>query len=895
MNLSWYSKTIHEVFSELKTGKEGLTREEAEFRIKRDGANKLPDAKVDGILKIFLRQFQSPLIYILIAAALIVLLLGEKVDATIIFMVLLFNAVVGTIQEGKAQNTLLALKKFANTDTTVLRNGNEILIPDYEVVVGDVIVLQEGEKIPADARIIESNNLTVDESALTGESVPVNKTEEKIEAQDLQISDQKNMLFKGTHITAGNGFAVVVATGLGTEFGKISKEISEIDTEIPLKIKVRNLTRVIIVLVFVICTSVFFLGIFLGNSIETMFATVVSMAVSIVPEGLPIVLTLILATGVWRMSKRNALVKKLQAVEALGQGKILAVDKTGTLTENEIVLREVYINGKTFSVSGNGYKSEGEIKLGEEKVDPLNHEELLIAGKIAALGSDNGVSFDEDKKEWVPTGDPTDAALSVFAHKVGFHKQVLEKESPILSEIPFSSKHKFHAVAHQHEGKVFTTVIGAPEKILELSKKQWRGGKHLELTKEKREEIEKSLTKMYKNGLRVIAFALSESDDKELDEKDIKNLVFVGVYGLKDVLRPEVHGAIAKAQSAGFKIIMITGDHKITAESIATEIGIYKEGDKVLTGADIESYSEQEFLDILPRVSVFARVTPEHKFKIVQGFKKRGDAIAMTGDGVNDAPSLVEADLGIAMGKIGTEVAKEASDIVLMDDNFASIVAAIEEGRNIYRTIKKVILYLFATSFGEVLTITGALLLGMPLPILPAQIVWLNFVTDGFLVVTYSMEPKDENILKEKFEESNNYLLDFKMLRHILLLAFPMMIGTLVLFSQYYAVDITKAWTISLTTLAAFNWLNAWNVRSGSKSLFRTNPFENKFLLLATFIVIGLQLFAIYNPVMQTYLKTTALNFQDWLLIIPIAFSIVLVEEIRKFFYRRNHKKELAD
>ena len=328
MDLSWYSKSIHEVFSELKSGKDGLSHDEAELRLKRDGPNKLPDAKVDGILKIFLRQFQSPLIYILIVAAVIVLFLGENIDATIIFLVLLFNAIVGTIQEGKAQNTLQALKKFSNTNTTILRDGNELVIPDYEVVKGDVIVLQEGEKIPADARIIESNNLTVDESALTGESVPVNKIEEKIDIKNAQTSDQKNMLFKGTHITAGNGFAIVVATGLDTEFGKISKEIAEIDTEIPLKIKVRNLTRIIIALVFVICTSVFFLGIFLGNSIETMFATVVSMAVSIVPEGLPIVLTLILATGVWRMSKRNALVKKLQAVEALGQGKILAVDKT---------------------------------------------------------------------------------------------------------------------------------------------------------------------------------------------------------------------------------------------------------------------------------------------------------------------------------------------------------------------------------------------------------------------------------------------------------------------------------------------------------------------------------------------------------------------------------------
>lgn len=890
MEGKWYSNGIHEIFHALNSGKEGLTHEEADVRLKRDGPNKLPDAKVDSVFKIFLRQFQSPLIYILIVAAIIVLLLGERVDATIIFLVLLFNAIVGTIQEGKAQNTLKALKNFTTTNTTVIRSGSEMVIPDFEVVIGDIIILQEGEKIPADARIFESNGLTVDESALTGESVPVGKIEENLEKENLQTADQKNMVFKGTHVTAGNGMAVVTGIGLNTEFGKISKEIMGIDTEIPLKIKVRNLTRVIIILTLSICTSIFFLGIFLGNSVETMFATVVSMAVSIVPEGLPIVLTLILATGVWRMSKRNALVKKLQAVEALGQAEILAVDKTGTLTENEIVLREVYVDGKTFNVTGNGYKAEGFIELEGKKVDPPNHPELLMAGKIAALGSDNGVSFDEDTKSWVPTGDPTDAALSVFAHKAGFHKQVLEKESPILSEIPFSSKHKFHAVAHKHEGKVFTTVIGAPEKILELSTKHYQSEKHLEMTKRHRGEVEEKLIKMYKEGLRVIACAILEGDIKEIEEKDIKNLVFVGVYGLKDVLRPEVHEAVGKAQSAGLKVIMITGDHKITAESIAKEVGIFKDGDTVLTGAEIDSYTEQEFLDVLPNVSVFARVTPEHKFKIVQGFKKRGESIAMTGDGVNDAPSLVEADLGISMGKKGTEVAKEASDIVLLDDNFSSIVAAIEEGRSIYRTIRKVITYLFATSFGEVLTITGALLLGFPLPILPAQIVWLNFVTDGFLVVTFAMEPKDDNLLKGKFENQSKYLLDIPIFKRIIILAIPMMIGTLALFSQYYAVDITKAWTISLTTLAAFNWLNAWNVRSGHKSIFRTNPLSNKYLLAATVIVVLLQLLAIYNPILQKYLKTTALDLQDWLLIIPVAFSIVLVEEIRKLIYRRRHK-----
>ncbi len=886
MQEKWYKKGVHEIFQAFGSKKEGLSGTEASERLKRDGLNKLPDAKIDSVFLIFLRQFQSPLIYILIFASIIIFLMGEFADGLIILFVLLFNAIIGAIQEGKAQNTLLALKKYSQTSTTVTRDGKEIVIPDTEVVVGDIIILQEGAKIPSDARIFESNNLTVDESALTGESVPVNKVSENLTGENLQISDQTNMVFKGTHVVAGNGKAIVVSVGLNTVFGKISEEIASIDTEIPLKIKIRNLTRLIIILVLIVCTSIFFLGIIMGHPPSDMFATVVSLSVAIVPEGLPIVMTLILATGVWRMSKRNALVKKLQAVEALGQAKFLAVDKTGTLTENEIILRKVYINNETFTVTGDGYKPEGSIQMGDKKIDPLNHEGLILAGKMAALGSDYSVSYNDEAKSWIPTGDPIDAALSVFAHKVGFHKDTLEKESPRISEIPFDSKYKFHASSHNIEGKIFTTVIGAPEELLELSNKYIHNGKHFELHPEKRKEIEEILVKMYGEGLRVVAFALQEDHEKVESEKNLNELVFAGFYGLRDSIRPEVKGAVEKAEAAGIKVIMITGDHKITGQRIAEEVGIFHAGDLVLTGDEIDGYSDQEFMDVLPRVSVFTRVTPDHKLKIIKAFKARGDTVAMTGDGVNDAPSLVAADLGISMGKIGTEVAKEASDIVLLDDNFSSIISAIEEGRSIYKSIKKVIFYLFTTSLGEVFTIAGALLLGLPLPLLAAQIIWLNFVTEGFLVVALSMDPKEEGLLRGNFEKPKKYIIDNLTIFRMITLAVPMTIGTIFLFSQYYQIDMVKAWTISLTTLAVFVWFNAWNARSETKSIFQMNPFSNKFLVLSTIIVVVLQLFAIYNPVMQKYLKTTALGVSDWLLIIPIASSIIIVEEIRKFYFR---------
>ena len=747
MESFWYSKSILDTLKSLHSDEKGLTQEEAKVRIGKYGFNKLPDAKLDSLLLIFLRQFQSPLIYILIFASLIVFLMKEFIDGSIILFVLLFNAVVGTIQEGKAQNTLLALKKFAETNTKVLRDGKELVIPDYEVVPGDMVMLQEGDKVPADARIIISNNLTVDEAALTGESEPVSKVDELLSATNLTTADQKNMVFKGTNVVAGNGKAIVVATGLETVLGKISKEIAVINTEIPLKANIRYLTRLIIITVFTICTSIFILGIFLGHSVREMFTTVVSLAVSIIPEGLPIVMTLVLATGVWRMSKRNALVKKLQAVEALGQAQVIAVDKTGTLTENKIILQKLYVDGKTFTVAGEGYKPEGDIMLDGSKIDPLSHQDLLLCGKIAALGTNAGIVLNEENKTWEVTGDPTESALSVFAQKVGFHKDVLEKESPKISEIPFDYKTKYHATTHKVDGAIFTTIIGAPEEILDVASKFWHDGKSQLVTAEKKKELESNLIGMYGQGLRVLACAIKDESPEELQPTDINDLTFVGFMGLKDALRPEVHEAVAEAISAGIKVVMITGDHKITAEAIAREAGIYHDGDTILTGEDIESLSNEEFVGVLEKVSVFARVTPEDKLKIVLAYKKKGLVIAMTGDGVNDAPSLVAADLGVSMGRIGTEVAKEASDIVLLDDNFTSIVAAIEEGRSIYKTIKKSFCTFFYQFWGSIYN-CRALLLGLPLPILAAQIVWLNFVTDGFWMSLWLWNLKKEICLK---------------------------------------------------------------------------------------------------------------------------------------------------
>ncbi|MFZ2969822.1 MAG: HAD-IC family P-type ATPase [Minisyncoccia bacterium] len=894
VNGAWHSKTLPETFQELHSSEHGLTKEEAGYRLKEHGLNKLPEGKVDGLLLIFLRQFQSPLIYILIAAAGIVFAMGEVIDASIIFAVLLFNAIVGTIQEGKAQNTLLALKRFAETSATVLRSDMELIIPDTEVIPGDIIVLQEGEKVPADARIIFANTLKIDEASLTGESEPVTKTDTVLTVDNLPVADQKNMVFKGTHILSGSGAAVVVATGFTTEIGKIAQKIATIDTEIPLKTNIRYLSRLIIITVASISALLFLLGIVSGKSEKEMFATVVALSVSIIPEGLPIVMTLVLATGVRRMSKRNVLVKRLQAVETLGQTKVIAVDKTGTLTRNEMLIQRVYlpagkagVDGKNFDITGSGYEPKGEVYLNGKVIDPLNHPELLFSGRIAAFCANAKLSFLEETGTWRIAGDPTEAAMLVFSEKIGFRCDALNQETPKIFELPFDYQKKYHATIRAVDGKNFLTIAGAPENVLELCKNIWRKDGAEALSEEKKKELEAVFHKLAQTGSRVVAYAINPDTGRSIDGNAIPLLTFVGFFGMSDALRSEVKEAVQRVRAADMRVVMITGDHRLTAQAIAKKADIWREGDSVLTGEEIDQMSDGELAEKLASTTVFARVTPDHKLRIIQAYRKRGEIIAMTGDGVNDAPSLVAADLGVAMGKIGTEVAKEASDIVLLDDNFASIVSAAEEGRSIYKTIKKVLTFLFSTSIGEVINITGALVLKLPIPLLPSQIIWLNFVTDGILTAALAMEPKEKGLMQGKFERPKKWIVDGFMAQRMLMMAPTMGFGTLYLFSQYFETDLAKGWTIALTTMAVFQWFNAWNCRSESKSIFQMNPFSNMYLVGTTMVAIFLQLFAVYNPFMQKVLHTTPLSLSEWLIIIPIAGSIILVEEIRKYFYRR--------
>jgi Ca2+-transporting ATPase len=888
----WPQKTIEAVLYELASSHEGLSDKEASERLKRYGPNQLPEAGKTGLLAIIGRQFQSSLIYLLGAASLAMFYLGETSDGIIILIVLGFNALVGTIQEGRAQNTLAALKKFTAANATVLRGGLEIIIPEKEVVPGDILVLQEGERVPADARLILSNNLRIDEAALTGESKPSHKVSQPQSAAG-QPADCHNMVFKGTYIVAGYGQAAVVYTSVNTEIGKISKDLISLDTEIPLKAEIRRLSKIIILAVAGISALLFSVGIMTGRSALEMFGIVVALSVSIIPEGLPIVLTLVLATGVWRMSKHNALIRKLHAVEALGQAKVIAVDKTGTLTRNEMVVRACYVGSRLFKVAGVGYEPGGEVSFGDKKIESFDQPGLLFLGRLSAVCSNASLKYSEAEGRWQVAGDPTEASMLVFAEKLGLNKEALLAESPKLSEAPFDYTTKYHAVLIQSGGRPLLVLAGAPETLFESSKYLWQAGGSEPFSDARKKEYVSMLESLSRKGLRVVALAVSNETGVAAEGK-VKDLTLVGFLGIQDSLRAEVKAAIVATKAAGIKVIMITGDNKITAEAIAKEAGIWERGHKVITGSELDNLSDEALSQQVENATVFARLTPENKLKIIRAFKKRGEIIAMTGDGVNDASSLVAADLGVAMGKIGTEVAKEAADIVLLDDNFNSLVAAIEEGRSIYKTIKKVLLYLFSTNAGEVLTISAALFLGFPLPILAGQIIWLNLVTDGFLDVALAMEPKEESLLADGFGRERRRLIDKIMLKRIAFMVVPMALGTLILFSRYIDGDMKKAWTISLTTLAAFQWFNAWSCRHESKSVFRLGLFTNKLLLAATVIIVLLQFFAVYHPWMQKLLRTAPLEAGEWLMIIGVASSILWVEEARKLFDRRTHRSAAA-
>ncbi len=890
-----YEQTVSQVEKEFHTNeKTGLTEREARERLQREGKNELPEGKRDTWFFIFISQFQSPLIYILLVAAVIIFFVGEhRLDAFIISGVLLFNAIVGTIQEGRTSNIIASLRRFIRTKTIVIRDGKHQIIDDEDVVVGDLIVLKEGERVPADARVVQENRLQIDEAILTGESTPVYKTDDALSG-DVLVANQKNMVFQGTSILSGSGIAIVVATGADTQIGKLHKTIEEINTDIPLKKELIRLSYAILLFVLLICVVLLVIGVLFGRPFQELAVMLTALFICVIPEGLPVVLTLVLVTGAYRMARKKVLIKNLQGVEALGRTDVIVIDKTGTLTRNEMMVTQAITKQCTYTVSGEGYFAEGSVYENGKVADLSKHPELEQMGVASELLNSAEVSFDKKLRLFDIKGDPTELALSIFAQKLGLKEDALKKEYTLLYDIPFDSKRKYHAAYFKHNDTYIVYMIGAPEIVFER-------------VNEVSDFCKKGVADFLKEGLRTVAIASKQCDVSALavgqsEEQTLaayeamlgNGLTMLGLCGIQDSIRKEVAGVIEQARDVGMHIIMATGDHKDTALYVAKKVGIFKDGDEVITGQELETMSDEQLLKKLDGITVFARVNPKDKARIIDLFHQQKKIVAMTGDGVNDVPSLLAADLGIAMGGIGTEVTKQAADLVLLDDSFVNIISAIEQGRHIFYTLRRVVLYFFATNLGEILIVLIALFTNLPLPLTASQILWLNLVTDGFLDVGLSMEPQEPDLLQASWLKQKVRLIDLSLVLKAIYFALPMGLASIAVFSWAYdgmPESIPYARTITLITMAMFQWFNAWNCRSETKSLFTIGLFTNRWLVAATILVLFLQFAIVYIPFMQYIFKTVPLSLSDWLLVVAVSFPIVIVEEVRKWFLRYTSQK----
>lgn len=893
--MKWYQESAEDVITHFGTDKfHGLTSAQVKKRLARDGENVLPDVEVKTLWSIFLSQFQNPLIYILLIAAIIIFIVSDdKRDAFIISGVLLFNAILGTVQEGRTRNIIEGLKRFIKTESIVLRNGEKVVVEDKDLVIGDIIFLQEGQRIPADARLVTSHNVQVDESVLTGESEPERKKVEPIE-KEVPVADQNNMLFKGTYVLGGSGSAVVVGTGLHTEIGKIQRAVETVQTAIPLKKEVDRLSYWVLIFILCMCVFLFIIGVATGKPIKELLVVLTALFICVIPEGLPVVLTLVLVSGAYRMAKHAVLVKNMQAVEALGRTDVILIDKTGTLTRNELMVSTVFSDDKLWHVTGHGYHSEGEIELqNKEKASVEQGSDLVQMGIAASLLNSAEITYQPKLDLFDIKGDPTEAAMFIFSKKLGLSKQQLEKDYQTIYTIPFDPLLRYQAGFYKKGTECVAYVAGSPEVIMQACGNVSDSAK-------------KMLAQLLSLGLRVVALAMKKIDCdqfssiKDTDDKQLaffKKLVaddlqFLGFFGMEDSIRPEIKTIVKEARDAGLHIVMATGDHQKTARYVGEQVGIYQEGDDLVDGLAFEKLSDADLKKRLPAITIFSRVSPEYKMRIIKLYHQQGKIVAMTGDGINDAPSLVAADLGIAMGGIGTEVAKQAADLILLDDSFVSIVYAIEQGRHIFYTLKRVVLYFFATNLGEVLIVLFAFIVGLmtgkniPLPITAAQILWLNLVTDGFLDVGLSMEPEEAGLLKSHWLRNKQNLIDWSLVGKALFMAVPMGIGGLYVFLHDYQLGVAHARTMTLIVLAMFQWFNAWNCRSTTKSIFQLGFFANKWLILATLFVLSLQFVILYVPIMQNLFNTVPLSWHDWGAIIAISAPILVLEEIRKAFVR---------
>lgn len=870
----------------------GLSDRQVDARLRDYGPNMLPDHRQVSALEIFIDQFRDFMIAVLMVATVISGLMGEIEDAITILAIVLLNAFLGFMQEFRAERSLQALKELTAPEARVIRDGQPTFVKARDLVPGDLVVLEAGDRVPADGRVIDSQNLEVDESLLTGESLPVEKSVNAI-AREAGVADRKNMVHMGTIITRGRGSVLITGTGIETEMGKIANLLADVEEEdTPLQRRLDHLGKWLVWLCIAACGAVVIVGVLKGGSIYEMFLAGVSLAVAAIPEGLPAIVTLSLAIGVQRMIKRNAIVRKLPAVETLGCATVICSDKTGTLTQNRMTVRRIYANGKMVDFERNSTDTE-------------------IAQALEISVYCNNAVLSVPKKKWFERklnpsdcqiiGDPTEGALVLAGLKAGITKEQLTKYE-FVSEIPFDSNRKRMSVIVK-EGSTYKLLIkGAPDLVIERCSSYQEGHQAKTLTGPMKEKILRQNESMTQEALRVLGVAyrripdLGTAHGKNLEMYE-NDLVFVGLIGMIDPPRPEAKEAIAICRAAGIKPIMVTGDHRNTARAIAKELGLLDKGDLVISGEELNKMSEEEFQAKIDQIAVYARVSPEDKLRIVRGHKSRGQIVAMTGDGVNDAPAVKEADIGIAMGEKGTDVTREASALVLADDNFATIVAAVEEGRNIYDNIRKFIRYLLSCNIGEILTIFLGMVFGLPLPLLPIQILWVNLVTDGLPALALGVDPGDDDVMQRPPRSPEESIFSHGLQAKIVIQGVLIGLSTLGAFILGYywnGGSLAEARTMAFTTLVMAQLVFVFACRSERHSLWQTNPFTNLWLLLAVAISAGMQIAVLYIPDLQKIFATTLLDSQEWFIILAMAsWSTIVLDIIQTILHKTVHRKHV--
>ena len=905
---SWYQLSAEHVFEALESGSAGLSSSESKARLEIYGYNELKFKKRSALIR-FLMQFHSALIYVLLVSALITTFLDMWMDTAVILAVVLANTIIGFIQEGKAEASAEALQRMMTQECTVLRDGEKQVIPARELVPGDVVLLEEGDRVPADLRLFYAKNVSADEATLTGESVPVRKDIESISKPDLSPADQRCMAFSGTFITRGSGQGIVVGTGEHAEIGKIAelmKATRKITT--PLMRKLADFTRFLVIAILSIAALNFILAVLFDFPRKWSFLASVSLAVAAIPEGLPAIVTITLAFGVTEMARRNALIKRLPAAETLGCTTVICTDKTGTLTKNQMTVSRIYCGGKEYEVSGVGYEPSGEFILDNRAITPEKEgEELIETLKAGYLCSNASLTENKDEGGYSIVGDPTEGALVVSASKAGITEHLLR-----LDEIPFMAEQQCMATLHEGVNKNANVVYvkGSPEQVLRMCQNQLVNGSIVPL---RREEILAEANEMAGEALRVLGMAYKRvpKDKKALNSEDLEGLTFLGLQGMIDPPREEAIEAVQKCKRAGIKVVMVTGDHAQTAKAIARRLGIGEREDRVITGEELSRMSDDELYEVVDTVSVYARAAPEHKFRIIKQLRRKGHIIAATGDGVNDAPALKAADIGIAMGITGTEVSKEAADMVLTDDNFASIVSAVEEGRHVFDNIKKVILYTLPTNGGQTLLVLGAILLapfiflfnphrGGCLPIEPVQILYINLLDAVALALTLIREPKEKGLLDRPPRNPKERITDSPFFKKVGLVSLVMAVAGFAMFYYFGEPAISgsvadpekllmRARTAAFTTVMLVHICYIFTARSITESAFTFSPFSNKWVLIGVAVTLGLQLTIIYAPpfIGINPFRTAPLPAEWWIPMILVALPMFFIIEFEKFLTKR--------